>query len=73
MLTYELKRCTLQGYVEAARTFQQESGTEPEVELSQITDRMQIRQAVQTGHVEEAIDKVNDLNPEVSPAVKCRV
>jgi hypothetical protein len=55
-----------QGYVEAARTFQQESGTEPEVELSQITDRMQIRQAVQTGHVEEAIDKVNDLNPEAS-------
>jgi hypothetical protein len=44
---------------------EQESGTAPDVELSSITDRMEIRQAVQSGLVEEAIDKVNDLNPEV--------
>lgn len=55
----------MQGYVDAARMFQQESGTAPAVNLEQITDRMQIRQAVQAGRVEEAIDKVNDLNPEV--------
>lgn len=45
--------------------FEQESGTAPGVELSTITDRMEIRKAVQSGQVEEAIDKVNDLNPEV--------
>lgn len=54
-----------QGYVEAARIFEEESGTRPGVELSSITDRMQIRQAVQSGDVEAAIDRVNDLNPEV--------
>ena len=41
-------------------------GTPAGVELGSITDRMQIRQAVQGGHVEEAIDQVNDLNPEVN-------
>eukprot|EP00775_Hariotina_reticulata_P006104 gene6104-6342_t len=54
-----------EGYVEAARMLEQESGTAPGVELSSITDRMEIRQAVQSGQVEEAIDKVNDLNPEI--------
>lgn len=54
-----------QGYVDAARTFESESGTSPGVQLSTIMDRMEIRKAVQAGQVEEAIDKVNDLNPEV--------
>lgn len=45
--------------------FESESGTAPGVQLSTIMDRMEIRKAVQAGQVEEAIDKVNDLNPEV--------
>ena len=54
-----------QGYVEAAQTFQQESMTQPGIDLAAITDRMEIRKAVQSGNVEEAIERVNDLNPEV--------
>eukprot|EP00879_Flechtneria_rotunda_P005177 GHRR01005459.1.p1 GENE.GHRR01005459.1~~GHRR01005459.1.p1 ORF type:complete len:230 (+),score=84.88 GHRR01005459.1:272-961(+) len=54
-----------EGYVEAARQFEQESGTAPGVELSTIADRVEIRKAVQSGQVEEAIEKVNDLNPEI--------
>ncbi|KAF8071073.1 GID8 [Scenedesmus sp. PABB004] len=54
-----------EGYVDAARTFEQESGTPPGVELGSITDRMEIRKAVQSGQVEEAISRVNDLNPEI--------
>ena len=46
--------------------FETESGTQPGVQLSTIMDRMEIRKAVQAGQVEEAIDKVNDLNPEVN-------
>lgn len=46
--------------------FETESGTPPGVDLDATTDRMKIRQAVQNGEVEEAIDKVNDMNPEVS-------
>lgn len=55
-----------QGYVEAARIFEGESGTSPSVDLDTITDRMQIRQAVQGGNVEQAVERVNDLNPEAS-------
>jgi hypothetical protein len=51
--------------VDAARQFECESGTPAGVELGSITDRMEIRNAVQRGQVEEAIDRVNDLNPEV--------
>jgi hypothetical protein len=46
--------CRLQGYVDAARVFERESGTAPGVELDQITDRMDIRKAVQRGDVEQA-------------------
>lgn len=60
--------CLPQGYVDAARMFESESGTAPGVQLSTIMDRMEIRKAVQAGQVEEAIDKVNDLNPEVRRA-----
>lgn len=54
-----------QGYVDAALAFQRESGTDPGVDLAAITDRMEIRKAVQGGDVETAIGKVNDLNPEI--------
>lgn len=43
----------LQGYVDAARVFERESGTAPGVDLDQITDRMNIRKAVQSGDVEQ--------------------
>lgn len=54
-----------EGYVEAAQTFEKESGTQPGIDLGAITDRMEIRKAVQSGNVEEAIERVNDLNPEI--------
>ncbi|KAK9831983.1 hypothetical protein WJX81_005914 [Elliptochloris bilobata] len=54
-----------EGYVEAAHTFELESGTPPGVDLGAISDRMEIRRAVQRGNVEEAIERVNDLNPEI--------
>ncbi|XP_073134483.1 protein GID8 homolog isoform X1 [Henckelia pumila] len=54
-----------EGYVEAAEKFRMESGTEPEIDLATITDRMAVKKAVQSGNVEDAIEKVNDLNPEI--------
>ncbi|CAN1854313.1 Protein GID8 homolog [Linum perenne] len=54
-----------EGYVDAAEKFQRESGTEPGIDLSTITDRMAVKKAVQCGNVEDAIEKVNDLNPEI--------
>ena len=36
-----------------------------DIDLATITDRMAAKKAVQCGNVEDAIEKVNDLNPEV--------
>ncbi|XP_058095442.1 protein GID8 homolog isoform X2 [Magnolia sinica] len=55
-----------EGYVEAAEKFRMESGTE-HIDLATITDRMAVKMAVQCGNVEDAIEKVNDLNPEDEP------
>ncbi|MED6125914.1 hypothetical protein PIB30_073205, partial [Stylosanthes scabra] len=52
------------GYVVAAEKFQMESGTELDIDLATISDRMAVKKAVQSGNVEDAIKKVNDLNPE---------
>ncbi|WZN66884.1 glucose-induced degradation 8-like protein [Chloropicon roscoffensis] len=54
-----------EGHVDAAREFARESGTATEVDLDTIKDRMLIRRAVQRGEVTEAMDRVNDLNPEI--------
>ncbi|KAJ0870826.1 hypothetical protein HanRHA438_Chr11g0504831 [Helianthus annuus] len=40
-----------------------ESGTE-HIDLATITDRMAVMKDVQSGNVEDAIEKVSDLNPE---------
>ncbi|KAK4795553.1 hypothetical protein SAY86_027879 [Trapa natans] len=54
-----------EGYVEAAEKFQIESGTEPDIDLTTITERIAVKRAVQCGNVMDAIEKVNDLNPEI--------
>ncbi|XP_042419574.1 protein GID8 homolog [Zingiber officinale] len=54
-----------EGYVDTAEKFRIESGTEPGVDLATITDRMTVKQALQSGNVEDAIEKVNDLNPTI--------
>ena len=51
--------------MEAADTFSKEAGTQPGVDLNAITDRMEIRKAVQSGNVDFAVERVNDLSPEV--------
>ncbi|KAG6481748.1 hypothetical protein ZIOFF_058369 [Zingiber officinale] len=69
-----------EGYVDTAEKFRIESGTErilslllkklffclfAGVDLATITDRMAVKQALQSGNVEDAIEKVNDLNPTI--------
>lgn len=69
-LTSDLNRLVmdylvLEGYQAAAEEFSKEAKVSPPVDLSSIETRMTIREAVQRGDVEEAIELVNDLNPEV--------
>ena len=56
----------IEGYKDAAEKFAAESGLPPTIDLAHIEERMNIRNAVQSGNVEEAIERVNDLDPDVS-------
>ncbi|KAI8355003.1 CTLH/CRA C-terminal to lish motif domain-containing protein [Mortierella sp. GBAus27b] len=55
----------IEGYKDAAEKFSQESGAKPPVDLESIHNRMIIRTAIQRGDINEAIEKVNELNPEI--------
>ena len=62
-----------EGYADAAAAFQEESLTEPvalgnaitRVDLATLTSRTAVRDAVQKGDVLDAMDKVNELDPEI--------
>lgn len=55
----------VEGYKTAAEEFSKEANIVPPVELDTIESRMNIREALHRGAVEDAIAQVNDLNPEV--------
>jgi len=55
----------IEGYKDAAEKFSQECGLQLDTDLESIQDRELILNAIQNGNVEEAIERVNDLNPEV--------
>ena len=55
----------IEGYKDAAEQFSIESHIRPPVDLSAISDRMSIRHSIQSGQVEQAMERVNDLDPEV--------
>lgn len=59
----------IEGYKSAAEEFSKETGLEHSVDLSTIETRMHIREAVQRGDVEQAIELVNDIDPTVSPGL----
>lgn len=60
----------VEGYKEAAENFAREAGMDPQADFESIQTRMTIRNAIQQGDIEDAIERVNDLNPEVS-CYKC--
>lgn len=55
----------IEGYKDAAEAFSQEAGVSPGVELSTITDRMVIRQAIQDGDIDEAMSGAALLDPAI--------
>ena len=54
-----------EGFKEAAEKFRMESGIQPSIDLDQLDERIRIREAIQTGKIEEAISLVNNLYPEL--------
>jgi glucose-induced degradation protein 8 len=55
----------IEGYKDAAEKFSNEAGIRPTLDLNAIEDRMAIRHSIQGGNVEAAMERVNDLDPEV--------
>ncbi len=63
----------LEGYRDAAKRFEKESGLVSESsEAYAIDERKEIRELIQKDMIDEAIDKLNDLCPEVLPPATIR-
>lgn len=56
---------TMQGYPQAAEKFSKEANLLPQQEDSAITTRREIKNYIHSGHIELAIQRLNDLDPEV--------
>jgi len=54
-----------EGFVDAARQFQRESGATPEAELSSIEERTRVRKTLQGGDVAGAIELVDGISPDI--------
>jgi hypothetical protein len=60
----------IEGYKSAAEEFSGEANVPPPVDFESIESRMVIREALQRGDIEEAIARMNDLNPEVGIVIR---
>lgn len=58
-----------EGYPEAAQRFSHEANIEPELDVDSIQERVEIREAIASGDIQSAIEKINELNPQVSPGL----
>ena len=54
-----------EGYHEAAEHFQSEANVEPGATASTLQERMQVREAVQSGEIENAVQLINSHFPGV--------
>jgi hypothetical protein len=52
------------GYPAAAQKFALEANIEP-VDVESIRERVEIRTAIYSGNIQAAIEKINELNPQV--------
>ncbi|KIY65144.1 lish motif-containing protein [Cylindrobasidium torrendii FP15055 ss-10] len=55
----------IEGYKSAAEEFSQEADIAPPVDFENIESRMTIREALQRGDVEDAVTRINELNPDL--------
>ena len=58
-----------EGYPEAAQRFALEANIEPELDVESIQERVEIREAIAKGDIQTAIEKINELNPQVSTSL----
>ena len=54
------------GYPAAADKFALEANIQPKANMESIQERVDIRTAIHSGDIKSAIEKINELNPQVS-------
>ena len=54
-----------EGYPSAAQNFALEANVQPRVDIESIEERVVIRNAIYGGDIQTAIEKINELNPQV--------
>lgn len=55
-----------EGYPSAARKFAAEANIQAKADFESINERVQIRDSIHRGDLQTAIEKINELNPQVS-------
>ena len=55
-----------EGYQKAASNFAKEAGLSPQVDLPAMDERIKIRNDIHCGNIQSAIERINELHPEVS-------
>ena len=56
-----------EGYPAAAQRFASEANIVPAVEMDAVEERVAIREALQKGDIQAAIEKINEVDPQVWP------
>ena len=54
-----------EGYPSAAKKFALEANIQPKADIDSIQERVDIRNAIHGGDIQSAIEKINELNPQV--------
>ena len=54
-----------EGYPSAAKKFALEANIQPKADIDSIQERVEIRNAIHGGDIQSAIEKINELNPQV--------
>lgn len=54
-----------EGFKDSVQAFQTETGIDPGVNMAIIDDQIQIREAIEAGNIQTAMELVNDVDPEI--------
>lgn len=58
-----------EGYPSAAQKFAKEANIQPSADAEAIQQRVDIRNAIHAGDIQLAIERINELNPQVRPTI----
>lgn len=63
----------IEGYKSAAVKFAQEANISSQVDFESIQERVEIRNAIHRGDIQAAVERINELYPEVSFVNKLQI